>query len=421
MAFPLTAASTPLETGQEQAMHQLAETKLAVVLEPADLATIESLGDFITLEPGRTLFRPLEPSGDMYIIISGDVNLYRESSERPVVWLGPGDILGEIGFFLGIQRTTEARAGSEGCRLWHIHRSIISRTLPPELMVLLTKLFVGMAPYTRVRAARFREALNPEPDISDNHCDHRHPSIQHMAAFLRQDSDWETLYAIWDFVRHIPYRIGFWNIKASRTLELGFGMCTSKSNLQVALMRACGIESAFGETECPSDCMTPIVPHGYHHILKRKPQIRHYLAVARIRGLWYPCDATCSPALWKELGAGKADVVLRVGEPFNPLNEISGIDPLDLRLCESLSHVMGKQPFYKADNVEAMNIVLDKIQGPFLQVPQWSASAMRMLYSNLLAAFRRAYAGIITELYALYSTVRNLPQIDDEVSPFAII
>jgi hypothetical protein len=119
--------------------------------------------------------------------------------------------------------------------------------------------------------------------------------------------------------------------------------------------------------------------------------------------------------------AGRAEGVLKIGSPFNPINEIFGVDPFKFKLFRSLSHVMGKHPFYNADNVEAMNIVLDKIQGPFLQIPQWSAPVMHMLRDDPLAAFRRAYAGIITELFSLYSAYRDLPPSDNHVSPFAII
>ena len=121
------------------------------------------------------------------------------------------------------------------------------------------------------------------------------------------------------------------------------------------------------------------------------------------------------------LDAGKADDVLKIGEPFNPISDMLGLDPFEFKMFQCLSHVMGKQPFYNADNVEAMNIVLDKIQGPFLQMPQWTTPVLHLMRHDPLAAFRRAYAGIITELNSLYSTVRELPPAEKQLTPFAII
>ena len=68
-----------------------------------------------------------------------------------------------------------------------------------------------------------------------NYCYFDHPSIQQVAKLLRGKDDWESAINIWEFVQSLPYRFGFWHIKASQTLELGFGMCTTKANLQVAL------------------------------------------------------------------------------------------------------------------------------------------------------------------------------------------
>jgi hypothetical protein len=386
----------------------LSQSKLSVVLKPEYLERLQALGDFIELGPGEHLFRADEPSGDMQVIIRGDINLYKHGQDLPVVWLGPGDILGEIGFILRTPRTTTARAGSQGCILWRLDRRVIHNNMDDERMELLTRFFIGTAPYIRVRLNKLQEQFAPIKDLKENHCDHQHPVIQHMVESLIGMDSWETAYNISEFVRFIPYRIGFWNFKASRTLQLGFGMCTTKTNLQVALMRACDLDAAFGEIEFPSEYLKPIIPEGYHHIMALEKNLRHFFAVFKIGDTWYPCDATYPPQVWEVLDKGREQTGFLPGSPFNPFCEMMGRPIDDYKRQDDLRNVMDKRPFYDADNVEAMNIILDKVQGPFLMLPEWVLPIHYLLQHSVKAAYQRAYAGIVTEMERLYSTL-NAP------------
>jgi hypothetical protein len=53
-----------------------------------------------------------------------------------------------------------------------------------------------------------------------------------------------------------------------------------------------------------------------------------------------------------------------------------------------------------------MNIVLDKVQGPFLMLPEWVVPIHYLMREVPHAAFQRAYAGIITEMERLYRAVQ---------------
>lgn len=380
----------------------LSSTKLSVALKAEYLDRLQQIGTTTFLAPGETLFDSHSSSGEMHVIVQGDINLYKDGQNLPVVWLGAGDILGEIGFILRTPRTSTARAGMDGCTLWRLDRRVISSRMDAELMDLLTRLFIGMAPYVRLRYAKLTGSYGHSTRVLDRHCDHDHPAIQHMAEFLVGMDSWETAQNIWDYVYHLPYRFGFWNVLASQVLQMGYGMCTTKSNLQVALLRACDIEAAFGEIEVPSELIKPIIPAGYHHIITMEPVVNHYMAVLRIGGQWFPCDATYPPQVWDLLSPEFRNSIFEPGMPCNPCNEMTGKPADAYKRYDDLNHVLKKRPFYDADNVEAMNILLDKVQGPFLMIPEWVVPIHYLMQQAPRAAFQRAYAGIVTEMERLY-------------------
>jgi hypothetical protein len=190
-------------------------------------------------------------------------------------------------------------------------------------------------------------------------------------------------------------------------LQLGFGMCTTKTNLQVALMRACDLEAAFGEIEIPANFLKPIIPEGYHHIMALEQGLKHFFAVFKIGDTWYPCDATYPPQVWSVLDKERKQTGFEPGTPFNPFCEMMGRPVDEFTLHQDLRHVMGKRPFYDADNVEALNIILDKVQGPFLMIPEWVLPIHYLLQHSVKAAYHRAFAGIVTEMERLYSTLNT--------------
>ncbi len=58
----------------------------------------------------------------------------------------------------------------------------------------------------------------------------------------------------------IPYGLDYCDVKASETLEKGWGMCTNKATLQIALMRAIGIPAAYGLVHITKEAFRGTIP-----------------------------------------------------------------------------------------------------------------------------------------------------------------
>jgi CRP-like cAMP-binding protein len=388
----------------------LSESKLATVISESHLAALAKLGEVIDLAPNELLFHVHQPSNYLYITIAGDIFLTSENGDdAPPVWAGPGDILGEIGFFLGVGRTKTARAGASGGVLWRISRSRLYEISHEQTAALLTHLLIALAPYVKVRRRKLARPTTVDPDLDCNHCDHTHPAIIRLARSLQRNEAWDTAVAIWEFVRAMPYRFGFWNLKASTTLQLGYGMCTTKANLQVALLRACGLAGAFTELKIDSQCVSLCMPKAYRATIGR--QIKHYFAVVKLDGRWFPCDASftpqCMPLVINAIPEFEPYLRYSFGpdRPYNIVGEASGLDPFDFQPLPDLAKVMSKKPFYDEDNFEAMNVLLDKAQGAVLPLPDWAMQAQALLPKNPAVAFQKALTGITGEVRKLFSII----------------
>ncbi len=393
----------------------LRDTKLAVSLDPRTLTQLMLLGRERDLAPAEKLFDAGSETDKMYVVLSGDLVVGEDKDAFGTLWTGPGDLVGEIGFILGVPRTLGVRAGPHGVRLWELERRFLTGDTTPRVRIALTRLMLALAPYVRVRRAQHDELANRPDDLLTHHCDHDHPSIRRLAGMLRRDTPWATTEAIYRYVRSLPYRIGRWQLKASRTLQLGYGMCTTKSNLQAALSRAVGLNAMVAEISIPSSAMTPLLPEGYHAKVLRKPTLKHYLGIIEIDGCWTPVDATYSPEVWQlykehaepEIAARVILEMDRGGRCYNPVHVILQRDPWDVEVLSDLSHVMDKKPFYNDDNIEAMNIRLDRAQGAFHDLPRWVHPVEDLLRIDPEAAFYRAYAGISSEIERLRTAIRH--------------
>ncbi|GEM_PF-1028138 len=389
----------------------LFETKLAAMMSDDHLNALVKLGEVIQLAAGEVLFRIHESPNYLYITLDGGLHLTPGADERLPIWVGPGDFIGEIGFMLGTRRTKTAKAGAAGCTLWRISRSRLQQVQNIETCLLLTHFLIALAPYVKVRKQNFFQSTAAEPDRIHDHCDHTHPAIVRLASRLQRANQWDTAVAIWELVRAMPYRFGFWNVKASETLRLGYGMCTTKANLQVALMRAGELEGAFAELKVDSLCVSLLLPKGYRSAIPR--QIKHYFAAVKLDGRWFPCDASFTPQSMPLVVSAipefepYAHYTFRPGAPYNIVGEASGRDPFDFQPLPDLARVMDKRPDYDADNFEAMNVLLDKAQGAVHPLPEWAALAKQLLQNAPAAAFHKALAGIKVEMLELFAVIRS--------------
>ncbi len=55
----------------------------------------------------------------------------------------------------------------------------------------------------------------------------------------------EKFQRIFDFVKELPYGLEDWDLKASETLSKGWGMCSGKTNLLIAMLRSIGIPARY--------------------------------------------------------------------------------------------------------------------------------------------------------------------------------
>ncbi|MCM8809171.1 MAG: transglutaminase family protein [Candidatus Omnitrophica bacterium] len=133
-------------------------------------------------------------------------------------------------------------------------------------------------------------------------CDVDSPDIKMKSFFLTKNSFSEKQKAIdiFNFVRdEIKYRFDYSYRKASETLKRGYGNCFNKSNLQISLLRSCGIYSGYKVYLIKKDVFLPIVPEEIYELISQ-PTI-HVSCVVYLEGRWIEADATIDFELYNHI------------------------------------------------------------------------------------------------------------------------
>jgi len=95
---------------------------------------------------------------------------------------------------------------------------------------------------------------------------------------------------------NIKYAFDFWNRKASQTLKKGFGMCTNKTNLLVAMLRAAKSPAGYGILRVNAqEYFGPIMLPMFKD--KVSTDSVHIYCYVNLDGKWIKCD----PSTDKEL------------------------------------------------------------------------------------------------------------------------
>jgi len=218
-------------------------------------------------------------------------------------------------------------------------------------------------------AAATPPAVLPDPATL---CDHTHPEIRRRAARLRRATPASTAEAVLKFVQPMPYRFGPWQERASDTLERGVGMCTTKANLQVALMRAAGLEAGFVESPMPVAVLGKLMPDGW--LALQRPVVKHYFAAVRLGGRWHAADASYDDASYGiYLQSFPHTAPLRIpsmaeGRPYAPAFLAKHADPWQIEVRDELAEEMGKKSRFHPRHFEALNTRLDRARGQHLAV-----------------------------------------------------
>jgi hypothetical protein len=262
-------------------------------------------------------------------------------------WWGPGNHL--------MDPAGPLRAGSGGARVWSLPVGVQAA----QELVLNALLTAEAA--EAASAALFRMPMNEDA------CNHLHPLVVRSARRLLRDTPEATAQAIYAFVRAMPYRFGGWQERASDTLVRGVGMCTSKANLQVALMRAVGLSAAFVEIVMPMGVLGLLMPERWAPLMRS--QARHYCAAVFLQDRWHAADASFSDESIRLFIEAEPALIphsharFGPGEPFHPVAMIQNQDPFDIEVFADLSTVMQKQSRFQAHHFEALNTRLDHAHG----------------------------------------------------------
>ncbi|MCM8818653.1 MAG: transglutaminase family protein [Candidatus Omnitrophica bacterium] len=133
-------------------------------------------------------------------------------------------------------------------------------------------------------------------------CDVDSPDIKIKAYFLTKKSYSEKQKAIdiFNFVRDtIKYRFDYPYTKASETLKKGYGNCFNKTNLQIALLRTCGIYSGYKVYLIKKEVFLPIVPEEIYQFINQ-PTI-HTSCAIYLEGRWIEVDPTIDFGLYNQI------------------------------------------------------------------------------------------------------------------------
>ena len=109
-----------------------------------------------SVSPGDVVLRKGDPSASLLLVEDGELEVFDESMGEDVslARVGPGGVVGEVGFVDGQPRTHHVRARS-ACRLRSLSRERLLDLVKDD-PTLFAKLVIGVA---ELLAARFRQAV----------------------------------------------------------------------------------------------------------------------------------------------------------------------------------------------------------------------------------------------------------------------
>ena len=130
----------------------------------------------------------------------------------------------------------------------------------------------------------------------------RSPEIERKARALMQgcNNRQRKFEEVLAFVKELPYTLEDWDIKASDTLKKGTGMCSSKTNLMIAMLRSIHIPCRYRIYRIKADAtlwkwMCELNPEASR--LKTLGEERDHVDCEIWLGKWLDCDAGRDTAL----------------------------------------------------------------------------------------------------------------------------
>jgi hypothetical protein len=131
-------------------------------------------------------------------------------------------------------------------------------------------------------------------------CDYDHPLVQECArrVVANGQTEREKATLIFNFVRDtIRFSMAFSGSKASQILKLGYGECITKTNVQVALLRAVGIPARMRWVMARSRVLRGLVADFV--LRSMASEVSHFWAECFIQGHWISCEALLDRPLYE--------------------------------------------------------------------------------------------------------------------------
>lgn len=131
-------------------------------------------------------------------------------------------------------------------------------------------------------------------------CDHKNPAIVKLASEITADFDAaeDKAKAIFYYVRdHIRFSLAYSRSKASQTLRRKYGECGSKTNAQIALLRAAGIPARLHWVKAQSTVLEHLVA-GF--VYRNMPSIAsHFWCECYLHDKWIACETLLDQPLYR--------------------------------------------------------------------------------------------------------------------------
>jgi transglutaminase-like putative cysteine protease len=136
----------------------------------------------------------------------------------------------------------------------------------------------------------------------------RSPEIRAKAGELTQGcrTARQRFQRLFRFVRELPYGLEDWDVPASETLAKGWGMCSGKSNLLVALLRSLGIPARYRVYRIRAEVSLWIEVTAESALSQRlgaAPSQQDHVDCEVWLGKWHPCDPARDTPLERGLKA----------------------------------------------------------------------------------------------------------------------